>query len=200
MPSLLHPSTLFAFFATAVAHCLFILSLMSTGTPRCLSTELLHNWVDPSLCYTFGLCFPGCETLHLLNLTRLLLAPFSGVFRSSCRVVLPSKMPTSPLSLTSSANSVRVHLIPLSRSLMKILNSVGPNFSPWGTPPLTGCQFEWKLFATTLRALPVSHVPTPQTTYLDSNTSVSPGEVSGKQYQKPGRRYSRQCPPVALLN
>lgn len=38
----------------------------------------------------------------------------------------------------------------------------------------------------------------PQTTYLNSNTPISLWQVSGMQHQKPRRRYSRECPPVAL--
>uniref|UniRef100_A0A8C0F669 KIAA0319 like n=1 Tax=Bubo bubo TaxID=30461 RepID=A0A8C0F669_BUBBB len=39
-----------------------------------------------------------------------------------------------------------VHLIPSSRSLVKILNSARPNIDPWGTPLVTRCQFEKQLF------------------------------------------------------
>jgi len=48
-----HPA---GFFAAAV-HCSLILSLLSTRTPRSLSTELLPCQVDPSLCCAPGLCF-----------------------------------------------------------------------------------------------------------------------------------------------
>jgi len=105
MPLLMQPSVLLAFCATA-AHCSLILSLLPTRTPRSLSTELLLSWVDPSLCFTPRLCFPRCKTLHLslLNFTKFLLALYSSLSRSSCRVALPSKVSTSPLSSVLSAN------------------------------------------------------------------------------------------------
>ena len=41
----------------------------------------------------------------------------------------------------SSANLLRrVHPIPSSRSLIKILNRTGPQTEPWGTPLVSGCQ------------------------------------------------------------
>ncbi|KAK4813748.1 LOW QUALITY PROTEIN: hypothetical protein QYF61_023684 [Mycteria americana] len=47
---------------------------------------------------------------------------------------LPSSRSTLPPKLVSSANLLRVHSIPSSRSLIKILNKTGPKTEPWGTP------------------------------------------------------------------
>ena len=60
--------------------------------------------------------------LALLNLMKFTWAPFL-MARSLLMASCPSGVSTAPLSLVSSANLLRVHLIPLSMSLMKILNS-----------------------------------------------------------------------------
>lgn len=46
----------------------------------------------------------------------------------------PLGMLTTPHIFVSSENSLRVHLILLLMSLMKILNCTGPISDPWGTP------------------------------------------------------------------
>lgn len=112
-----------SFFAAAAQSSL-ILSLLPPKTPRSLPTELFPSWAGPSLCCPPGLCFPRFTTLHLslLKFTRFLIAhPFS-LCRSSCRVVLPSKVSNSPLSLVSLANFIRVHLIQV-RDLLLICPS-----------------------------------------------------------------------------
>jgi len=147
----MQPSILLAFFAAA-AYCSLLLSLMSTRTPRSLSTEMLHCQVDPSLSCTPVLCFPSCKTLHfsMLHFIRFLLAHSSSLSRSFCRVALSPTVSTSPRSLVSLANFIRVSLIPSSTSLMKILNNVGPNIDSCRTPLVTGCQFEKRALTTTL--------------------------------------------------
>ncbi|XP_075581721.1 AN1-type zinc finger protein 5-like isoform X2 [Pelecanus crispus] len=50
----------------------------------------------------------------------------SSLSRSLCRAILPSSRSTLPPSLVSSANLLRAHSIPSSRSLIKILNKAGP--------------------------------------------------------------------------
>ncbi|KAK4813629.1 hypothetical protein QYF61_014389, partial [Mycteria americana] len=69
-----------------------------------------------------------CRTLHLalLNLMRFTQAHFSSLSRSLWMTSRPSDLSTAPLSLVSSANLLSVHLISLSMSLMKTLNSTGP--------------------------------------------------------------------------
>jgi len=42
----------------------------------------------------------------------------------------PSAMSAVPISLVSSVNMLSVHLIPLSTSLVKMLNSSGPRMEP----------------------------------------------------------------------
>ncbi|KAK4832380.1 LOW QUALITY PROTEIN: hypothetical protein QYF61_022235 [Mycteria americana] len=99
-----------------------------------------------------GFLWPKSRTLHLalLNLIRLASAHRSSLSRSLCRAFLPSRRSTLPHNSVSSANFLRVHSIPLSRSLIKILNRTGPNTEPWGTPLVTGHQLEQTPFTTTL--------------------------------------------------
>ncbi|XP_053942682.1 YEATS domain-containing protein 4 [Cuculus canorus] len=61
----------------------------------------------------------------------------------------PSSVATAPLSLVSSADSLRVHSISLSLSLMKILNSTGPSADPCGTPPVTALHLDLRPTAPT---------------------------------------------------
>ena len=49
----------------------------------------------------------------------------------------PAGVSTTPPSLVSSANWLRVHSNSSSRSLMKKLNKTGPSTDPWGTPLVT---------------------------------------------------------------
>jgi len=66
-----------------------------------------------------------CRTLHLalLNLIEVHTVPLLSLSRSLWKASLPSGLLTTSLSLVSSADLLRVHLISLSMSLMKILNS-----------------------------------------------------------------------------
>jgi len=70
-----------------------------------------------------------CRTLHLalMDLMRVTQAHFLSLYRSIWMVSHPSGMSTALLSLVLSAKLLREHLIPLSVSLMKILNSTCPN-------------------------------------------------------------------------
>ncbi|PKU47282.1 wd repeat-containing protein hypothetical protein [Limosa lapponica baueri] len=62
------------------------------------------------------------------------------------RTFLPITRSTLLPNLVLFANLLRVYLIPLSRSLMKVLNRTGPNTEPWGTPLVTSCQLDLTLF------------------------------------------------------
>uniref|UniRef100_A0A8C3EYK4 Uncharacterized protein n=1 Tax=Chrysemys picta bellii TaxID=8478 RepID=A0A8C3EYK4_CHRPI len=80
-----------------------------------------------------GFFRPNFRTLHLslLNLIRFLLAQSLNLSRSVWTLSLPSSISTPPRSLVSSANLLRVQSIPSSRSLMKMLNKIGPRTDPW---------------------------------------------------------------------
>ena len=75
---------------------------------------------------------------HLaLALVRFLWDHFPSLSKSPWMVLLPSIMSTAPFNLASSANSLRVHSIPLSRSLIQILNSISLKMDSWETPLIT---------------------------------------------------------------
>jgi len=73
-----------------------------------------------------------CRTLHLalLYFTRFSQAHLSSLSRSLQVASLLSKVLTAPHGLVSFANLLRVHLIPLSVSPTKMLNSTGPSTEP----------------------------------------------------------------------
>ena len=66
------------------------------------------------------------------------LGPLIEPIRSLCSALLPSGRSTLPPSLVLSANLLRVHSIPSSRSLIKMLKRSGPSIEPWGTLLVTG--------------------------------------------------------------
>jgi len=110
-------------FLASRAHCWLMVNLSSTRTPRSLSSELLSSRSTPSLYWCIGLFLPRCRTLHLplLNLIRFLSAQTSSLSRSRCMAAQPSGASTTPPSLESLANLLRVHSNSSSRSLMKKL-------------------------------------------------------------------------------
>ncbi|KAK4827142.1 LOW QUALITY PROTEIN: hypothetical protein QYF61_014736 [Mycteria americana] len=57
---------------------------------------------------------------------------------------------SAPHSLVLLADLLRVHSIPLSMSLTKMLNSAGPNTDPWGTPLITGLHLDIEPLTATL--------------------------------------------------
>ena len=63
---------------------------------------------------------------------------------------LLSNVSTVLLSLVSSTNLLRVHLMPSSVSLMKMLKSTSPKTDPWGTPLVTGLYLNIEPLITTL--------------------------------------------------
>ena len=83
-----------------------------------------------------------CRTWHLalLKLTQLASAHQSSLSRSLCRAFPPSSRGVPfPPNLVSSANLLREHSIPSSRSLIKMLNKYvampHSNFCIWGVHP-----------------------------------------------------------------
>ena len=68
----------------------------------------------------------------MVLLNPIPLAQLSNVSRSLCKASLPSGRSTLQASLVSSANLLRVHSIPSSRSSIKILKRTGPSTDPWG--------------------------------------------------------------------
>ena len=124
--------------------------------PTSFFTKLLSSWVATSWC--LGLFFPRCRTLHisLLNFMKFLSAHFSSLSRSLWMAAqLCGVLVTCP-SFVSSANLVRLHSVPSSRSLMKVLNRTGPSIYSWGPLLVTGLQLDFVPLITTLWAWPFS--------------------------------------------
>lgn len=110
---------------TLLAHVVF----SSTITSKSFSAGLLPVTFLSSLSVCLGLPWPGCRTLHLfVELQQVCTAPISILSGSLWVASLHSSMLTSPHSLVSSANFLRVHLVPLSMSPAKILNQL--QYSP----------------------------------------------------------------------
>ncbi|KAK4810808.1 hypothetical protein QYF61_008780 [Mycteria americana] len=85
---------------------------------------------------------------------------------------LPSSESTAPLSLESTANLLRVHSVPLSMSVMKILNSTGSR-----TPLVTGFHLDIEPLTRSLWTQPSSQFLIHLTVY-PSNPSLSNLETS----------------------
>jgi len=68
----------------------------------------------------------------------------------------PSGTAATPHILVSSANLLRVHSVPPSRSLVKWLNGTGPSIDPWGTPLVTGLLLDFVLLITIVWAQSLS--------------------------------------------
>lgn len=113
-------------------HCWLTASFSSARTPKSFSIGLLSA-SSPSLYRYCWLPQPECNTLHLalLNLVRFTWAYFKLV-QSLWMTSFLSAMSTAPLRLALSTNMLRVHLIPLSRSLIKRLKSSHPKTNPRG--------------------------------------------------------------------
>ena len=139
---LMQPRICLAFWAVS-AHWWLISNFSPTSAPK-YSSGLLSIPSHPRLYWYQGLPQPGCRTLHLalLNLRRFTWAHLSSLSRSLWIASHPSGMSTTPLILVSSAKLLGVHLTPLSMmSLMKILNSTGPNTDTQETPLVTDLLF-----------------------------------------------------------
>ena len=117
---LMQPRIWLAFWAVS-AHWQLIPSLHSPVLPSpslqgCSQSLHPPAFIDTRDC-------PDHLHLALLNFIRFTWAHFLSLSRSLWMASHPSGMSNALLSFVSSANLLRVHLIPLSMSLMKILNS-----------------------------------------------------------------------------
>ena len=128
---------------------------------------------------------PGHVELHINQHPQVLLGPFSdqpvfvlgiaptcvqdfalglaefhevctSLSRSRWMASLSFSLLTTPYSLVLPANVLRVHSIPLSMSLMKMLNSTGPNNDPSGTPLVTDLHLDIELLTATLWVRPLT--------------------------------------------
>lgn len=119
--------------------------------------------------------------LVLLNLKPLASTHWS---RSRCRALLPSSRSTLIPNSVLSTNLLRVHLIPLSRSLMKTLNRTGSRAKPWGAAQVSSHQLDvapptllWAIYWATF-------LLRDECTHPSHRNPVSPGESCGKQHQR----------------
>ena len=119
-----HLGTLLAHVQASINQHPQILFLCTAFEPVCLEPVALFGVVvakvqDPALScvepYPIGLC----------PLTHLVQVPLWAF--------LPSSRSTLSSSLVPSANLLRMHSIPSSKSSIKILKRMGPNTDPWGT-------------------------------------------------------------------
>lgn len=106
-------------------------SSCSAWCPPGLPSPLQQGWA-------LGTC-PRCRTSHF-SLVQV---------HCSCSPTLPAcprlhvltpDVSASSASAVPAANLLRVLSMLSSRSSMKVLSSMGPTTSPWGTPLVTGCQ------------------------------------------------------------
>lgn len=65
-------------------------------------------------------------TSSLIELYKVPVSPFLQLSKGPCMADLPYGVPVPPLTFVSSANVLRMHPAPSSRSLMRILNSAHP--------------------------------------------------------------------------
>lgn len=92
------------------------------------------------------------KNFHLYNFQgRFYPAPGFDHCPGSCHTILD----TCQDDIVISVNLLRVYLVLLSRSLIKILNGTGPNTESWGTPPVTSCQIDASPFTAMLWAWPL---------------------------------------------
>lgn len=105
-----------------------MLRLLSTSTPRSLTTEMLSSHSPPSLypCPALFCLRYRIQRFPLLNFMLLLIAQCSNLFRSLYNTPHPFRKSTAPPSL-SSASLLKMHSTPACRSLIKMLN----RFESW---------------------------------------------------------------------
>jgi len=129
---------------TASVHCCLFSSFSSSRTHRSSCTMRLLSVSSPGPYICLGLPWPRCNSLYfaLSYLIRFLLAHFSNLSRSLWMTSLPSVVSTALLTLVSSANLLRLHLIPHSVSLIKRLKSTNSKTDPWGTPLVSSLYVE----------------------------------------------------------
>lgn len=98
---------------------------MSTRTPRIFSSKLLFSWVALSMSWCVKFFFPRCRTLHfsLLNSMSFLSAHFSSISKPNWMGAWYFGILATPPNSVSSANLMRVHSVPTSKLLMRMLKS-----------------------------------------------------------------------------
>ena len=88
--------------------------------------------------------------MAVLNLIRFMWAHFSSLSMSLWMAAFHSAVSDTPLSLVSLAKFVRVHLILLSRSFVKMAKNTGPKTDLCRIPLITGLHLDIEQLQTTL--------------------------------------------------
>ncbi|TRZ26652.1 hypothetical protein HGM15179_000423 [Zosterops borbonicus] len=122
---LMQPRIQVAFWAGR-ALCLLMSSFSCIPGP---SWQGCSGSVPPPACVDTGIALTQLQPLHLalLNLLGFPWVHYLSLSESFWMASCPSGLSAAPLGLVSSANLLRVHLIPLSMSLIKASNSTNPN-------------------------------------------------------------------------
>lgn len=122
--------------------------LLIINIPRSFSD--MHSF--PILYCCMWLLSPKCCIWHLtlLNVMWLGSTHQSCLSRSLCKALLPSGRLSVPPKSVSSSNLVRAHYIRSPKSLIEMLNKIGPSTVSWGMPLVTNHQLDWTLFTMTL--------------------------------------------------
>lgn len=99
-----------------------------------------------------GLFLPRSRTLHFpsLNSMRCLVVHSSSLSRPFWMAAQPPNLSNPPPSFVSSADLCKVHDVPASRSLMKMISSIGSSIYPFRAPLVAGQQLDFMLFFTVL--------------------------------------------------
>lgn len=119
-----------------------LLSLLCTRTLRSFSAELFpDNWTSAWIvAWIYSIADEGFAIM--LNYMRGLVVHLSSLPWFLWLEALPSSMLTTKANLVLFTNLLRLHFILLSKTLMKILNSLFLTIDPWGKPLVTGCQMD----------------------------------------------------------
>ena len=111
-----------------------MVNLLATRIIRFFSAYLPSSQLAPSLYWCMGLFLPRCRTLHLSLLNHVM-----GACQPISPVIWISAIPPR---FELSANLLRLHSAPFSRSSNGLLNATSAKISPWGTPLVDDFQLD----------------------------------------------------------
>lgn len=121
----------------------------------CFPATFLPLCTCPALLY----CRCRIPLLPLLNFMSLTIVQCSNVSRSLFKALCPPRKSTEPPSLLLSTNSLVKYFIPTFKSLIKVLNRIGPKTDFWETSLVTENQQEVVQLTITFWALWNSSLP-----------------------------------------
>jgi len=136
-------------------------------SPVILHPHSICLWDCPDTC-------AGPSAFHLLSCVRLAQAQHSNLSRFLWVASLPFNILTIPDSLMSLANLLRVHSIPLSKWLTKMLNNTGPRTDFWKRPLIIGLHLDTEPLIWILSLFECDHLAY----FLSTKSSICPIHVS----------------------